>query len=126
MLIVSLLHKNSNDDKQHLNNINNIKIDDIENDKQTVIIDKLLELKIYYDNALETFIDFSKDDNKNQYIEDCSTCYYNCRGICSYKGINIKFPKQYPRDCWLYRDSITMRTKINYQDNYDEIDNNYD
>ena len=85
----------------------------------------ILELDNKYDEILKTYTDFSKDDNEKYYVEDCSTCYYNYFGICLHKGIEIKFPEQYPINCWLYRNSITMRTQLDFQDDYDENDIDY-
>lgn len=58
--------------------------------------------------------------------EDCSTCYHNCNGFCLAKGFEVKYEEQYLNDCWLYRDSITMRASSDFQDDYDKTNNSFD
>jgi hypothetical protein len=67
----------------------------------------------------------SEIPNFNQ-KEDCSTCYHNCNGFCLAKGLEVKYEEQYLTDCWLYRDSITMRASSDFQDDYDKSYDSFD
>lgn len=117
--------KLNNDEQYYFNDVFNS--NNRNNDNNNININSyILELDKKYNEILKTYTDFSKDDSEKYYVEDCSTCYYNDDGMCLYKGIEIKVPKQYQMNCWIYRNGITMRTQLDFQDDYDDINDYYD
>lgn len=78
------------------------------------------------DTNLDTFIDFSKNIDYDYREENCSTCYYRYKGWCDVKNIDISSSDYYPTDCWQYKNSITMRTYSDFQDDYDNIYDDFD
>lgn len=73
------------------------------------------------DYELDSFVDFSENIDYNDCVANCSTCYYNCNGFCSAKGYDVSHSEDYPADCWQYRNSITLKAVSDFQDDYDEV-----
>nr|DAT84932.1 MAG TPA: hypothetical protein [Caudoviricetes sp.] len=78
------------------------------------------------DTNLDTFIDFSENIDYGRCVENCSTCYFRHNEWCFSKNIDISDPDDYPIDCWQYKNSITMRTYSDFQDDYDNIYDDFD
>jgi hypothetical protein len=99
-----------NSDKDNLNDLYIIGIDLANKEFSDYCVDN-----IYED------IDGTENYNNLDQKEDCSTCYHNCNGKCLAKGIEVKCAEQYLIDCWLYRNSITMRASKDFQDDYNDF-----
>lgn len=78
------------------------------------------------DIDLDTFIDFSENIDYGRCVENCSTCYFRHNEWCFSKNIDISDPDDYPIDCWQYKNSITMRTSNDFQDDYNAVYDDFD